>query len=650
MIKVVGRKSNTTNENNRRRRRGYGDEIDDDESDQDLYYDDEDSESSSEVESLFNEEEKRRASVPQPMIEKVQHVSDDDKNTQTRGEFLLEVNKHVERVQNDLKVETNPAITRVSSGPGILCGAIVAAHGLAEKWEDCFVKVLFAEPGKDDNVMFRSKQQVHCTQVVELDADCAWDSRFEYNIYPPVVDEKSDWDSLVGDLVFTIYSSCGGRRNEFIGQVQLPLRALVDGTKQRIKGGEQTLKQEKFKLCDRSNSRAVQGELELDLQLLLPPDEPCTPPANSPKMKGRKAWGNATSSRGVKKKKKTSSSVFWKEAKESEAKLEEMGKYRAYRRSRARRVEQEKILRENERMQKRIGQAKKIGGIPAESTKLKRTERTKAFLKRTRGMKAGTNQEERVHCNAKMKMALCDQIHEKRQYISALEEELSQLKTTSIKLDAGLKRTNKVIEETRVLEERNWDSQRPNIERRRTTPVMKEKPSFGVAENLDKLRQRAMKALEAYEHEIRLKEEMERKIAQTREKHEALESTINGLREEIDRSKQKQTLSSRKLSVDEGTKLGLDKGASIQMLEEQLRELRIELKTIKSHFEDDRHHGELELNREKERVETYKSKLARKKQKIQDESKAIEEATKELDSDAIKREISGLRMKISRLR
>jgi len=165
---------------------------------------------------------------------------------------------------------------RIGAGDGVLCGTIVAASGRLPPCP-CSVKVSFVEPGPGLEVMFRSKEAVFDTGPCAADKVDAprWDAAFEYNIFQPV---ESDWAGIDGDLLFTVYEE---RRNKvFVGQVLVPLYALVDGPP--IHGGTQATQSAHHLLTARDGS-PIDGQprLHLNLRLELPAEEVVSPRSHS---------------------------------------------------------------------------------------------------------------------------------------------------------------------------------------------------------------------------------------------------------------------------------------------------------------------------------------------------------------------------------
>ena len=172
-------------------------------------------------------------------------------------------------------------------GPGMLHGQVQSARNLNVSRGTCdpFVKVSYVPPSEEEDtpsLMLRAKQKVHTTETTRDTAFPTWtQSTFNLEVEEPMTLSASgcDWDMLRGDLLFAVYDSNDGRRDEFIGQVIFPLRSLVNGlTAADVRGGSQRLQDVWCPLVGRRSNSSTVGEqpkddepaLHLVMQLILP--------------------------------------------------------------------------------------------------------------------------------------------------------------------------------------------------------------------------------------------------------------------------------------------------------------------------------------------------------------------------------------------
>ena len=219
-------------------------------------------------------------------------MNGEDESTYMSGQDL-----HAQMAHLRMKTTSGAGVgAPLKAGPATLHGQVKAARNLLVSRGTCdpFVKVSYVPPSEDGSktsLALRAKQKVHATEVVSNTSEPSWSQNmFRLDVEPPVsAGGKVDWDKLRGDLLFAVYDSNEGLRNEFIGQVVFPLRSLVDGlSADAVHAEGQTLHDVWCPLVGRrggnsngdkpsiaSISRAEPGEpaLQLVMQLILPERE-----------------------------------------------------------------------------------------------------------------------------------------------------------------------------------------------------------------------------------------------------------------------------------------------------------------------------------------------------------------------------------------
>ena len=395
---------------------------------------------------------------------------DEDAGMMTRGEFLTGMRRTIDGLSTYAReeLERGPAgycsseeegngITgdcRISLGDGILVGCVEGAKGLRLRSDGRYgddkvqvppsvaVKVSFVEPG-EGSVLLRSRLPIHETQVSQASDSPTFSSgSFEYDVYCPTKEDergipRADWDSLCGDILFAVYD-CGRKSREFLGQVIVPLRVLVDGVGESVSGGTQSRRERWYQITQRDGSRAS-GELRIALRLELPPNEPCSP---KPKLAPRGPLLRRTDRRGGKKKRFT----------------EQREDYIA----RQRRKAKNRIAKENELLKQRLGNVRTC----TSTLKGKRNERTRMKLRRRQEEKAAEESSDDESDNDIAEFGvgkdfnvkhhqekLTHELTKARGWLVSLEADISRLSAKISRDEKTIRRNEKLLKDM-VLSER----------------------------------------------------------------------------------------------------------------------------------------------------------------------------------------------------